>query len=178
METQRPSQTRLSSQLLWCFRQFQFNCALPTTVDYSSDVAFQVNLGGALGDLNWLDEGDPAMISFQSPHDVLLRTPRMFCCADHQRTSGFCKRAFDIPMQKSMRRRHRTTTLHSRILVWPMPSRHKLWPMETWAWDGLYPVKNDYVNNAPTPAHRWSSLAVVGCGNNLSGRRGQWNHNC
>ena len=50
--------------------QTPFNCALPTTVDYSSDVAFQVNLGGALGDLNWLDEGDPAMISFQCPADV------------------------------------------------------------------------------------------------------------
>ena len=38
-------------------------------VGYSSDVAFQVNLGGALGDLNWLDSGDPAMISFQTPVD-------------------------------------------------------------------------------------------------------------
>ena len=38
-------------------------------VGYSSDVSFQMNLGGALGDLNWLDSGDPAMISFQTPVD-------------------------------------------------------------------------------------------------------------
>ncbi|MEC8400857.1 MAG: hypothetical protein VXZ28_05930, partial [Bacteroidota bacterium] len=38
-------------------------------VGYSSDVSFQINLGGALGDLNWLDPGDPAMISFQCPAD-------------------------------------------------------------------------------------------------------------
>ena len=36
---------------------------------YNSDVAFQVNLG-ELGDLNWLDAGDPAMISFNA-HQIV-----------------------------------------------------------------------------------------------------------
>lgn len=38
-------------------------------VGYSSDFNFQMNLGGAMGDLNWLDEGDIPMVSFQGPHD-------------------------------------------------------------------------------------------------------------
>ena len=36
---------------------------------YSSDFNFQMNMGGALGDLNWLDEGDVPTVSFQGPHD-------------------------------------------------------------------------------------------------------------
>jgi len=36
---------------------------------YSSDVTFAMNMGGALGDLNWLDSGDAPMVSFQTPHD-------------------------------------------------------------------------------------------------------------
>ena len=36
---------------------------------YSSEFSFQMNMGGALGDLNWLDEGDMPMVSFHAPHD-------------------------------------------------------------------------------------------------------------
>jgi hypothetical protein len=36
---------------------------------YSSDVSFAMNMGGALGDLNWLESGDVPMVSFQCPHD-------------------------------------------------------------------------------------------------------------
>jgi hypothetical protein len=37
--------------------------------DYSSEFEFSMNMGGAMGDLNWLDEGDMAMVSFHCPHD-------------------------------------------------------------------------------------------------------------
>ncbi|MDG2208901.1 MAG: alpha/beta hydrolase fold domain-containing protein [Flavobacteriales bacterium] len=37
--------------------------------DYSSEFAFQMNMGGALGSAEWLDAGDPAMVSFHTPHD-------------------------------------------------------------------------------------------------------------
>jgi hypothetical protein len=36
---------------------------------YSSDFALSVNMGGALGDLSWIDENDPPMISFHTPLD-------------------------------------------------------------------------------------------------------------
>ena len=45
------------------------SCAWQITVDYSSDFDFQMNMGGAMGDLNWLDEGDMPMVSFHAPHD-------------------------------------------------------------------------------------------------------------
>jgi hypothetical protein len=37
--------------------------------DYSSEFGFSMNMGGAMGDLNWLDEGDISMVSFHCPHD-------------------------------------------------------------------------------------------------------------
>ena len=46
-----------------------FQLCAANHVGYSSDVSFQMNAGGALGDLNWLDEGDVPMVSFQCPHD-------------------------------------------------------------------------------------------------------------
>ena len=46
-----------------------FQMCIANHVGYSSDFNFQMNLGGALGDLNWLDEGDIPMVSFQGPHD-------------------------------------------------------------------------------------------------------------
>ena len=38
-------------------------------VGYSSEFHFSMNMGGAMGDLNWLDEGDMPMVSFHCPHD-------------------------------------------------------------------------------------------------------------
>lgn len=46
-----------------------FQLCAANHVGYSSDINFQMNAGGALGDLNWLDEGDVPMVSFQCPHD-------------------------------------------------------------------------------------------------------------
>jgi len=41
----------------------------PNNLGPSSDFQLQVNIGGALGDISWLDENTPPMISFQSPTD-------------------------------------------------------------------------------------------------------------
>lgn len=41
----------------------------PNHVGYDSDFAMNVNMGGALGDLSWLDETDGPFVSFQTPTD-------------------------------------------------------------------------------------------------------------
>lgn len=41
----------------------------PNHVGFSSDFGLAVNLGGALGDASWIDEGDLPMISFHVPSD-------------------------------------------------------------------------------------------------------------
>jgi hypothetical protein len=42
---------------------------IPNHVGYSSDIDLAINLGGALGDIAWLEEGDVPMISFHAPGD-------------------------------------------------------------------------------------------------------------
>jgi len=41
----------------------------PNHVDYSSKFHLQLNIGGAMGDISWLQAGEVPMISFQSPND-------------------------------------------------------------------------------------------------------------
>lgn len=41
----------------------------PNHVGYSSDVSACVNMGGAMGDISWLEPGSPPMISFHIPSD-------------------------------------------------------------------------------------------------------------
>ena len=36
----------------------------------SSDIALSINIGGALGDISWMDENTPPIISVQSPFDI------------------------------------------------------------------------------------------------------------
>ncbi|MBK8723208.1 MAG: T9SS type A sorting domain-containing protein [Saprospiraceae bacterium] len=55
---------------------------LPNHINQNSDVQLCVNMGGALGDLSWLDKNTPPMISFQVPWDpfapyqsAVLRVP-------------------------------------------------------------------------------------------------------
>lgn len=43
--------------------------AIPNNPGYSSEVNLCVNMGGALGDISWLDAGDPPFISFHVPND-------------------------------------------------------------------------------------------------------------
>lgn len=41
----------------------------PNHVDYNSDFQLAVNVGGDLGDISWLEEGNPPTITFQSAND-------------------------------------------------------------------------------------------------------------
>jgi hypothetical protein len=41
----------------------------PNHVEYSSDFAVSVNLGGAIGDTAWIDPGQPPVISIHTPYD-------------------------------------------------------------------------------------------------------------
>lgn len=39
-------------------------------VDYNSDIQLVINVGGAVGDVSWIDENTPPIISIQSPFDM------------------------------------------------------------------------------------------------------------
>jgi hypothetical protein len=41
----------------------------PNWTSHTSKFHFQVNLGGALGDISWMDSNTPPMVSFQTPND-------------------------------------------------------------------------------------------------------------
>ncbi len=43
---------------------------LPNWVNHTSKFHFLVNLGGALGDISWLDAKTPPIVSFQTPTDI------------------------------------------------------------------------------------------------------------
>lgn len=42
---------------------------LPNWTNHTSKFHFQVNFGGALGDISWMDKNTPPMVSFQAPTD-------------------------------------------------------------------------------------------------------------
>lgn len=42
---------------------------LPNHPGYSSDIHLAINMGGALGDISWIDEGEPPMVSFHVATD-------------------------------------------------------------------------------------------------------------
>jgi hypothetical protein len=119
-------------------------------VGYSSDVSFQMNLGGALGDLNWLDSGDPAMISFQTPVDQFAPyTTGVLVVPTTGENVVEVSGAYDI---------------HAEINAQPAPNNNATYQalglsdvFSTQAvangnmgWDGLYPVKNDNVGGVAT----------------------------
>ena len=127
-----------------------FQLCIANHVGYSSDVSFQVNLGGALGDLNWLDAGDPAMISFQCPADQFAPyTTGVLVEPTFNENVVEVSGAFDI---------------HAEINAQMMPNNNgafqslglsDVYSAQATAngnqgWDGLYPVLNDYVGGSPT----------------------------
>ncbi|MDA0728547.1 MAG: hypothetical protein O3B70_02600 [Bacteroidetes bacterium] len=135
-------------------------------VGYSSDVNFQVNLGGALGDLNWLDSGDPAMISFQCPADQFAPyTTGVLVVPTTGENVVEVSGAFDV---------------HDEINAQPAPNNNAVFqalglsdPVSAQAvangnqgWDGLYPVRNNYVNGTPTQPYdgapwQWWDVATT-----------------
>ncbi|MGB1348531.1 MAG: hypothetical protein ACPH1A_03100 [Flavobacteriales bacterium] len=119
-------------------------------VGYSSDVAFQVNLGGALGDLNWLDAGDPAMISFQSPVDQFAPyTTGVLVVPTTNENVVEVSGAFDIHAEINAQADPNNNAAYQALGLTDAFSAQAM-ANGNMGMDGLYPVKNDYVNGQPT----------------------------
>lgn len=122
-----------------------FQLCIANHVGYSSDFNFQMNLGGAMGDLNWLDEGDMPMVSFQCPHDpfapyetaVLVVPTTMEPVVS---VSG----AYHIHEEINGYASNNNASFAEIGLVDPAVD------FGNQGWDGLYPVLNDYVDGLPS----------------------------
>ncbi len=117
---------------------------------YSSDVSFQVNLGGALGDLNWLDAGDPAMISFQSPHDAFAPyTTDILIVPTTNEQVVSVSGAFDIHAEINAQMAPNNNAVFQSLGLTDVFSARAI-ANGNQGWDGLYPVLNDYVGGSAT----------------------------
>ena len=131
---------------------------------YSSDVNFQVNLGGALGDLNWLDAGDPAMISFHCPHDPF---------APYETNILIVPTTLE-PVVSVSGAKH----IHDEINLQSAPNNNHVFQsaglndalsqeaIASGGYDGLFPVLNHYVDGVPTEPYdsapwQWWDVATV-----------------
>ena len=116
--------------------------------DYSSDIQFQMNMGGALGDLNWLDQGDAPMVSFQCPHDQFAPyTTDVLVVPTTNELVVEVSGAYDV---------------HAEINGYPSPNNNvsfqsanltddlSLEALNNGGFDGMYPVLNNYDNGTPT----------------------------
>ena len=117
---------------------------------YSSDVAFQINLGGALGDLNWLDAGDPAMISVQCPADQFAPyTTGVLVVPTTNENVVEVSGAFDIHAEINAQPAPNNNAAYQALGLTDVYSSQAV-ANGNMGMDGLYPVKNDYVNGQPT----------------------------
>ena len=119
-------------------------------VGYSSDVSFQINLGGALGDLNWLDPGDPAMISFQCPADQFAPyTTAVVVVPTTNENVVEASGAFDIHTEINAQADPNNNANFQSLGLTDAFSAQAM-ANGNMGMDGLYPVLNDYVSGTPT----------------------------
>ena len=119
-------------------------------VGYSSDVSFQINLGGALGDLNWLDPGDPAMISFQCPADQFAPyTTAVVVVPTTNENVVEASGAFDIHTEINAQADPNNNVNFQSLGLTDAFSAQAM-ANGNMGMDGLYPVLNDYVSGDPT----------------------------
>jgi hypothetical protein len=119
-------------------------------VGYSSDVAFQINLGGALGDLNWLDAGDPAMISMQCPADQFAPyTTGVLVVPTTGENVVSVSGAFDVHSEINAQAAPNNNEAYQSLNLTDAFSAQALANGNN-GMDGLYPVKNDYSGSTPT----------------------------
>ena len=121
-----------------------FQLCIANHVGYSSEFNFQMNMGGAMGDLNWLDEGDMPMVSFQSPHDAFApyNTGVLIVPTTNEpvvEVSG----AYDVHEEINGYASNNNAPFAEIGLPDPASDLNN-------GWDGLYPVQNNYVNGQPT----------------------------
>ncbi len=137
-----------------------FQLCMANHVGYSSDFNYQFNLGGALGDLNWLDEGDIPMVSFQSPHDPFApyETAVLIVPTTNEpvvEVSG----AYDIHEEINGYATNNNAAFADADIADAASANNN-------GWDGLFPVLNNYVDGVPTePADaspwQWFDEAAV-----------------
>ncbi len=121
-----------------------FQLCMANHVGYSSEFNFQMNMGGAMGDLNWLDEGDMPMVSFQAPHDAFApyETGVLIVPTTNEpvvEVSG----AYDIHAEINGYANSNNAPFAELGLPDPASQNNN-------GWDGLYPVLNNYVNGEPS----------------------------
>ena len=122
-----------------------FQLCMANHVGYSSDFNFQMNLGGALGDLNWLDEGDVPMVSFQGPHDQFAPyTTGVLIVPTTNEPVVEVSGAYDVHSEIN----GYTSNNNAVFAEIGLPDPAVAYGNQ--GWDGLFPVLNNYVDGAPT----------------------------
>ena len=122
-----------------------FQLCMANHVGYSSDFDFQMNLGGALGDLNWLDEGDVPMVSFHGPHDQFAPyTTGVLVVPTTNEPVVEVSGAYDIHDEINGYATNNNAVFASIGLPDPAVAYGNQ------GWDGLFPVLNNYVDGVPT----------------------------
>ena len=137
-----------------------FQLCMANHVDYASDFDFQFNLGGALGDLNWMDEGDVPMVSFHCPHDPFApyETAVLIVPTTNEpvvEVSG----AYDIHSEINGYATNNNAVFADADIEDAASASNN-------GWDGLFPVFNSYVDGVATEPFdsspwQWYSEAAV-----------------
>ena len=152
-----------------------FPMCLANHVDYangdpiSSAFNFQMNLGGALGDLNWLDEGDVPMVSFHGPHDQFAPyTSGVLVVPTTNEPVVEVSGAYDVHAEINGYANNNNAVFAEIGLPDPAVA------FGNQGWDGLYPVLNNYVDGAPTEPFdgapwQWWDVATTEFVDNLNG---------
>jgi len=122
-----------------------FQLCMANHVGYSSDFNFQMNMGGAMGDLNWLDEGDMPMVSFHGPHDQFAPyTTGVLVVPTTNELVVEVSGAYDIHDEINGYATNNNAPFAEIGLADPAAA------FGNNGWDGLYPVLNNYVDGEPT----------------------------
>ena len=123
-----------------------FQLCMANHVGYSSDFNFQMNMGGALGDLNWLDEGDVPTVSFHAPHDQFAPyTSGVLIVPTTNEPVVEVSGAYDVHSEINGYATNNNAVFAEIGLPDPAAA------LGNQGWDGLYPVLNNYdENNMPT----------------------------
>ncbi len=138
-----------------------FQLCMANHVGYSSDFNFQMNLGGALGDLNWLDEGDMPMVSFHAPHDQFAPyTTGVLIVPTTNEPVVEVSGAFDVHSEINGYATNNNASFAEIGLVDPAAA------LGNNGWDGLYPVMNNYVDGMPSEPYdgspwQWWDVATT-----------------
>jgi acetyl esterase/lipase len=122
-----------------------FQLCMANHVGYSSEFNFQMNMGGALGDLNWLDEGDSPSVSFHAPHDQFAPyTTGVLVVPTTSEPVVEVSGAYDIHAEINGYATNNNAVFAEIGLPDPAAA------LGNQGWDGLYPVMNNYdENNVP-----------------------------